>query len=376
MARAIRFIPVVGLALLAMSFGLACKKGAAQDQAKILIIFAGEGAVVQRGPGEIPATLGLILNEADTVRTSHTAVDLQTSSGSTIRVRPFSEMRIRGLLEQHGVDLHLQSGALTAKVRRASQSEEFTVRTPTAIAAVRGTTFTVEENPETGAQVTVIDGKVALAPRVAAAETVSEDSPNAEAIEQLAQAVAVQERVIEAGQAGSLNPQTVEAIQQVNQAVEEQQAAEAPAPIPQEVINQVAQASSQQDAVRVQPAEITLRERAEQESLVSVSAETFEAAAETNDKAAAAEQIQRNYNEERDQALNRIEAEARNSQANSEAEIRQLYRIIEVVTLKDGAKMTGAVMTQIGDVIVVHSAAGVRRVPTSNIQYIDFQDAR
>ncbi|MBX7056965.1 MAG: FecR domain-containing protein [Leptospirales bacterium] len=358
-------------ALVAGVSGIACKKETAGTRAHLLVIFAGEGAVVVQNGKESPARIGMAVEESDRIRTTQGQVDLQSSGGATVRVRPFTEIQVRSLMPQQGVSLDLKNGSLAARVRRAGAGEDFTVRTPTAIAGVRGTTFTVEEDAEHGAQVTVLEGQVALAPRIAAADDANLSGASQQSVAQAQEQLQAQETVIEGGQSGSLSPQTVQALQQANEAVAE--SASNNQALPAQVMQQL---NAPEQPVQVAQADITIRDRAEQESLVAVSNDAFQQALENAGSPQATEALQNDYNREREGALQRIESEARNTQANSDAEIRRLYRLVEVVSLKDGRKITGAVMTQIGDVIVVHSAAGVDRVKVNDISYIDYQDAR
>jgi hypothetical protein len=67
-------------------------------------------------------------------------------------------------LARAGTELRLALGALTAKVSKLGSGERFRVRTPTAVAAVRGTEFVVEQDEDDGdSRVAVVDeGEVAV----------------------------------------------------------------------------------------------------------------------------------------------------------------------------------------------------------------------
>jgi len=71
-------------------------------------------------------------------------------------------------IEQSTVELKIGKSIIHPK--KLLKGEEFRVKTPTAIAAVRGTRFIVESHPEKKMRVAVIDGKVELQKRVPALE--------------------------------------------------------------------------------------------------------------------------------------------------------------------------------------------------------------
>ncbi len=362
-------------ALLAITLlGSACKGAGESGRIAMLVTYASADAVIQRGASEIPAKVGLSISAEDVIRTNAGPVDLQTQSGATVRVRPYSVASVRSLTAKEGVGVDLRSGALSARVRRAAADEQFIVTTPTAIAGVRGTTFTVEEDAEKGAVVTVIDGKVAVAPRsaelAAAASAPSGASPE---VQSLVSALDAQEQVVEAGQAASLSPATVATVREIDRTLAAARTENAP--LPAQAVTEIQSDLNAQPGVTVAAAEITLRETTERETLVAVDEKAFEAAL-TNPSPEALQSLTDSYRAERAQGIETVAGQAASLNVNSEADLNRLYDLIEVVQLKNGSRVSGAVMTQAGDVIVVHSALGVRTIPIADVNFIDYVESR
>jgi hypothetical protein len=84
----------------------------------------------------------------------------------------FSLMNITGNADR--LALGLDGGQLLCKPKRLLKDESFTVRTPTAIAGVRGTQFTITTDTVQTTQIKVYDGQVQVAKRVAALDDQAE----------------------------------------------------------------------------------------------------------------------------------------------------------------------------------------------------------
>ena len=130
----------------------------------------GQVTVFARGGGEgVPAEEGTPLEEGDTVRTgSDGSAEVALSTNSVIDLSPDSVVTLSNLKPKQTL-LDLDLGTLVAKLRwKGSPGWRLDVRTPTAVAAVRGTEFgvSVQEGGET--TVGVFDeGKVAVRTTVA-----------------------------------------------------------------------------------------------------------------------------------------------------------------------------------------------------------------
>ncbi len=126
----------------------------APTEAIVVIV---EGAATRLGATgvEEPLVPGMRLGTGDGVRTGAAAsVTLQFADGSRLLLESATEMRM-DMLEAYGdtgmVDtrLDLQRGRLDSRTRPAAgPGSRFEIRTPSAIAAVRGTDFRVEATPD------------------------------------------------------------------------------------------------------------------------------------------------------------------------------------------------------------------------------------
>jgi hypothetical protein len=117
--------------------------------------------------------IGDVIKESDSITTGErSSCDVKIGS-SIIRIKEKSKMSFASLSSKdssENTSLELQEGRLLCKPKKLLKSESFTVRTPTAVAAVRGTEFTIESDPEKTTRIKVFDGKVAVAKRVKSME--------------------------------------------------------------------------------------------------------------------------------------------------------------------------------------------------------------
>ena len=108
-----------------------------------------------------------VLPQGAVLRTgADSKVKLVLDNGNKVVVGPLSQISIISLANDYGAsknttDLELENGSARAVVAKLSSgSSDFTIRTPTAVAGVRGTDFAVEINEDMATMVTVFDGSV------------------------------------------------------------------------------------------------------------------------------------------------------------------------------------------------------------------------
>ncbi len=115
------------------------------------------------------AEIGNIVKENDTIITgTMSSCDIKIGE-SIIRVKEKSKLLISQLIKTGAVEnvaLGLDVGKMLCKPKKLMKSESFMVRTPTAVAAVRGTQFTVETDRKKTTRIKVYNGKVRVARRV------------------------------------------------------------------------------------------------------------------------------------------------------------------------------------------------------------------
>ena len=150
-------------AALTLACAVSCSKKAENADASISFFI---GDVTRNGTA---VNIGDIISEQDAIVTAvQSSCDIKLG-GSIIRIKEkskmiFSAISIRGGNEN--TSLELGEGKLLCKPKKLLKNDSFTVKTPTAVAAVRGTEFTVESDANQTTRIKVYDGKVKVAKRV------------------------------------------------------------------------------------------------------------------------------------------------------------------------------------------------------------------
>jgi outer membrane protein assembly factor BamB len=117
----------------------------------------------------VPAEIGDIVKESDTIVTAPDSFCDIRMGGSIIRIKENSKVIFSSLLRKENgesITLGMSEGKMLCKPKKLLKSESFTVKTPTAIAAVRGTQFTIETDKDQTTSVKVFSGKVKVAKRL------------------------------------------------------------------------------------------------------------------------------------------------------------------------------------------------------------------
>ncbi len=133
--------------------------------------------------------IGEVIKEKDSLVTgAQSSCDVRIGE-SIIRIKENSKVLISQLMRSGNLEntgLGLEVGKVLCKPRKLMKSESFLVKTPTAVAGVRGTKFTVEADQQKTTRIKVFDGEVKVIKRVASLE---------DSVEQLLQeAPAVEEK--------------------------------------------------------------------------------------------------------------------------------------------------------------------------------------
>lgn len=87
-------------------------------------------------------------------------------------------------------------------------------------------------------------------------------------------------------------------------------------------------------------------------------------------------EIQRDQNSKLDQALNKIQTKIEENVLKYESEIYEYYNVFETVVKEDGSKLSGAIVTQVGDTLILHTLKGAIRLNKNEIDYVDYQSSR
>lgn len=146
-----------------LSLSLSCLKQAEDDYSSIMFYI---GDVKKNNQ---LVEIGEIILENDIIATGkQSSCDIKIG-GSIIRVKEKSKIKLSELTRKGNAErttVGLNVGKLLCKAKKLSKKESFTVKTPTAVAGVRGTKFTVEADPRKTSRIKVFNGKVKVVKRV------------------------------------------------------------------------------------------------------------------------------------------------------------------------------------------------------------------
>ncbi len=117
----------------------------------------------------VDVQIGDIIKESDLIVTAANSFCDIKIGGSIIRIKALSNVRISTLFKSGSIEnttLGLDSGKMLCKPKKLLKDENFFVKTPTAVAGVRGTQFTVETDKAQTTRIKVFNGEVKVAKRV------------------------------------------------------------------------------------------------------------------------------------------------------------------------------------------------------------------
>jgi len=115
------------------------------------------------------AEIGKVLNNKDLVATQKGSFCDIKIGDSLIRVKENSKLILSSILKKDNLqntNLSLKLGKLLCKPKKLLKSENFIVKTPTAVAAVRGTKFLIEADNKKTTRIKVFTGKLKVAKRI------------------------------------------------------------------------------------------------------------------------------------------------------------------------------------------------------------------
>jgi hypothetical protein len=122
----------------------------------------------------IDAQIGDLIKENDVITTADNSFCDIKIGESIIRIKALSNLRISSLIKKQNMEntaLGLDTGKLLCKPKKLLKDDSFLVKTPTAVAAVRGTQFAIESDKKLTTRIKVFKGEVKVAKRVKQLET-------------------------------------------------------------------------------------------------------------------------------------------------------------------------------------------------------------
>jgi hypothetical protein len=358
-----------------------CKeqKQITQEKNKLVITFVtGDVKIIRKDEQgnvqEIPAKMGMFVYEEDSIKTENGKVDLQTKTGSAIRVKEMTYLSVKSLSGDAGGEtkLEMQNGNMIANIKKATTKEDFKVATPTAIAGVRGTTFAVEVDPfEKTSIVKVLEGKVAVKPRVVALEKASkeeiEKNENLQSLKKLEE----KEVVVEENQTAQLDRSIEKKIVKLNEKAEKSSIEDVAKS--EEIKDLTKNVKETTQVVKTEKSEISPELIVDKETMVTLNQEELKQIEQGQavDQIFAKKQEERKLKEE--EILKKIEENASKKQLKTEKELKEHYKKLEVITLRNGKKINGTVIAQTENVMVIHTPQGVVRVNKNDVESQEFK---
>lgn len=114
----------------------------------------------------VPAAERMELKEGDVIRTqSGSTAILRMENGTMMKLAPLTNMKVERLNQTRGGDntsLDISAGKTWSRVKKLSDESDFSIKTPTAVAGVRGTFFSSEVENTADSTFDVFEGAVAV----------------------------------------------------------------------------------------------------------------------------------------------------------------------------------------------------------------------
>jgi len=162
-----RTLIILGITILLLTAGVMAHAAAVKAT---LVELKGSVMVQQPGGAFAAAKDGMAVSEGATVKTGPDgSAILKWGDGNTMKIMPLSLTKVDALSQDEKTgatksDFSLGQGRVVNRVGKLAKDSSFTVKTPAAIAGVRGTAFDMGINPETNqTSIAVVEGSVTLA---------------------------------------------------------------------------------------------------------------------------------------------------------------------------------------------------------------------
>jgi hypothetical protein len=136
----------------------ACSKKQINENAVVTFVLG--DVTIRRGADMLKAGVREILKDGDIVTTGEKSfMVVQMGNRLMFRVEAESKMEIKSIIEFGKNELDLSKGLVLSKLSKLQKGEQYLIKTPTAVASVRGTVFSAEFNNGVS-NVAVTEGKV------------------------------------------------------------------------------------------------------------------------------------------------------------------------------------------------------------------------
>ncbi|MCW7493638.1 FecR domain-containing protein [Leptospira sp. 2 VSF19] len=364
------------LTIFILIFALQCHKfqfGSNQtnDQTAGAVVTFYQGNITISSQGkESKVKIGDVVRPGDRIVTKLGRVDLQTYRGEVIRIKDNSDILFRDIAGESrpNTDIHMLAGNLLVKSVKLKSGQNLSVTSPTMVAGVRGTVFSFELDKGSIPEVKVYEGAVSVAFKTSPKLVEINEGLSAENYNRLVKTLEENEVVLEPGERLEVNPNLNELVYLIN------------AKVPANALTneQISGLIGIDSGLSKSPSAITPQEKAEAETLVSITSETIQKQIESQSsnpsETTGVGTIEKEHEAKRTEALNQIAKEAEKAGLDNEEEIHSHYSILETIHKTNGDILSGAVVAQLGDIFIIHSTKGVFQLSVDDIEYVEYRN--
>lgn len=341
-----------------------------KDETAGAVVTFSQGTIFITTQGkETKAKIGDVVRPGDRIVTKLGRVDLQTYRGEVIRIKDNSDVLFRDIAGENrpNTDIHLWAGNLLVKSVKLKSGQNLSVTSPTMVAGVRGTVFSFELEKGSVPKVKVYEGAVSVAFKTSPKLIEINEGLSKENYNRLVKTLEENEVVLEPGECLEVNPNLNELVYLINAKV-------ASGALTGEELSGFTDFDS---GLAKASSSVTPQEKAEAETLVVIPSETIQKQIESQNsdaKEPVTATIEKEHEEKRTEALNKIASDAEKTGLDNEEEIHNHYSVLETIHKSNGEVLSGAVVAQLGEVFIVHSTKGVFQLEMNDIEYVEYKN--
>ena len=348
-----------------------------------LVVFSvGDSRIIHADLTEEKAVLGSAFKTGDKILTgAKSKVDIQIGKSSAVRLGANTTLEFTQLANSVNGNLDsklsITTGKIFANISKENKNDSFTISTPTLVAGVRGTSFLIDIKKDEFAMIKVVDGSVAVSPRIPSFEKIPlEELEKNAGLKKIYQSLLGSEVVLE-------KEQQIELLADDQILLTEK--------FDTRSIKEIIQRLTDITAEKPVPADFTKTEQQELKTIVFVDPKVATEMIRLNEELssgrideAKAEELEKKRNTLENQVTSKQEVEkvkfnesivVEPKRLQSNRDIVKYYERIEKIILVNGRTEIGAIINQEDSIMIVHTENGIIRINTNEIVEVvyDFQ---
>lgn len=348
-----------------------------------LVVFSvGDSRIIHADLTEEKAVLGSAFKTGDKILTgAKSKVDIQIGKSSAVRLGANTTLEFTQLANSVNGNLDsklsITTGKIFANISKENKNDSFSISTPTLVAGVRGTSFLIDIKKDEFAMIKVVDGSVAVSPRIPSFEKIPlEELEKNAGLKKIYQSLLGSEVVLE-------KEQQIELLADDQILLTEK--------FDTRSIKEIIQRLTDITAEKPVPADFTKTEQQELKTIVFVDPKVATEMIRLNEELssgrideAKAEELEKKRNTLENQVSSKQEVEkvkfnesivVEPKRLQSNRDIVKYYERIEKIILVNGRTEIGAIINQEDSIMIVHTENGIIRINTNEIVEVvyDFQ---